>query len=387
MEPPRLLIAVTSPMSGLFFQGQLAWLQAQGFEVHFLCAPGQPAEAIVAGQHAIFHPVAMRRGLSPWNDLASLWRIVRVLRRVRPHLVNAGTPKAGMLVMLAAWLCRVPVRIYTIHGLRFETVTGPVRALLVTIERVVCRLANRVICVGPGLRGLVLAHRLCPAAKVAVPAAGSANGIDLEAFARPAWLPSGLALRSALGIPGDAPVVGFVGRLVRDKGVGELVQAWRGLRERFPAVHLLIVGDVETGDPVLGDDHETLRTDPRVHITGFISEVRPAYAAMQMLVLPTYREGLPTVLLEAGAMGLPAVASDIPGCRDVITDGMTGALVAIHDARALENALARYLSEPEFAAGHGAAARRQVTSLFAREVVWRAWSECYRAAVASWTRR
>jgi glycosyltransferase involved in cell wall biosynthesis len=387
MERPRLLIAVTSPMSAGFFQGQLAWLREQGFDVHFLSAPGQPAQDIAGTQQAVFHPVPMERNISPWRDLRSLWRIIRVLRQVRPHLVNAGTPKAGMLVMLAAWLCRVPVRIYTVHGLRFETVTGPLLSMLITIERMVCACATQVLCVGPGLRGLVLKHRLCAAAKVTVPANGSANGIDLEAFHRPAWIDQGLALRRTYAIPADAPIIGFVGRLVRDKGIAELTRAWRSLREKHPTAHLLIVGDVESGDPVSAADQAALRADTRVHITGFVSEVRPAYAAMQVLVLPTYREGLPTVLLEAGAMSLPAVASDIPGCRDVIIDGTTGTLVEVGDDQRLCQALACYLADASLRDRHAAAACLRIEQCFARSLVWCALGSIYRDAVASRTCR
>jgi glycosyltransferase involved in cell wall biosynthesis len=377
MERPRLLIAVTSPMSAGFFRGQLAWLKAQGFEVHFLCAPGQPAGSIAADEGATFHGIAIERNISPWRDLRSLWRIVRLLRRVRPDVVNAGTPKAGLLVTLAAWLCRVPVRIYTVHGLRFETVRGPLRGVLVTIERLVCACATQVLCVGPGLRGLVLEHRLCSAAKATVPAHGSANGIDLAAFERSAWEDAGRTLRQTHGIPADAAVIGFVGRLVRDKGIAELVQAWARLRREFPAAHLLIVGDVETGDPVAAGDAAILRQDPRVHITGFVTEVRPAYAAMQVLVLPTYREGLPTVLLEAGAMEVPAVASDIPGCRDVVMDGGTGRLVPVGDAAALYAGVEEYLDSPHLGREHGAAARRWMQERFDRAVVWQWYGEFY----------
>jgi glycosyltransferase involved in cell wall biosynthesis len=380
MERPRLLIAVTSPLSGVFFHGQLAWLRDQGFEVHFLCSPGAPAEDIVRQQGAEFHAVEMHRGISPWRDLRSLWRLVGVLRRVRPAIVNAGTPKAGMLVILAACLCRVPVRIYTIHGLRFETVRGPLRSVLVLIERAVCALATRVLCVGPGLRGLVLRHRLCAAAKATVPGAGSANGIDLEAFAAGPWVEAGGTLRLAHGIPADAPVIGFVGRLVRDKGIAELVQAWRGLRQRHPSAHLLVVGEVEAGDPVAAADRAALLADGRVHITGFVAEVRPAYAAMQVLVLPTYREGLPTVLLEAGSMGLPVVASSIPGCRDVVADGETGILVPVADAPALEAGLERYLADAALRHRHGHAARARMERDFSRLVVWRSLGEVYRTA-------
>lgn len=378
MKRPRLLIAVTSPMSGLFFKGQLAWLRDQGFEVHFLCSPGQPAEDIVASQCVNFHPVPMERGISPWRDLRALWRVIGVLRRVRPQIVNAGTPKAGMLVMLAAWFCAVPTRIYTIHGLRFETVNGLLGWLLFVLEKVSCTMATHVVCVGPGLHSLVRQYRLCSENKTRVLGPGTANGIDLNIFSPTATtVESGVALRARLGISPDALVIGFVGRLVRDKGMEELILAWRELRQRFSTAVLLLVGDHEAGDPIAASERALLASDERVYQIAFTSEVITCYAAMDLLVLPSYREGLPTVLLEAAAMELPVVATRIPGCSDVVEDEKTGFLVPLRDTHALINAIARYLADPTLRVAHGKAARASVSEKFDRYKIWNAIGKFY----------
>lgn len=378
MDRPKLLIAVTSPMSGLFFQGQLAWLRDQGFEVHFLCSPGQPAESIVASQDVKFHPVTMERGISPWRDLRALWRIVGVLWRVRPQIVNAGTPKAGMLVMLAACFCVIPVRIYTIHGLRFETVKGPLRWLLFVLDKFSCKMATHVVCVGPGLRLLALRHHLCPEKKLRVIGPGTANGIDLKTFSQSAIsIASGAMLRKRLGILPDALVIGFVGRLVRDKGIAELTVAWRELRQQFPTAVLLLIGDHEAGDPIVESDRALLANDVRVLHMAFTSEIINCYAAMDLLVLPSYREGLPTVLLEAAAMELPVVATRIPGCGDVVEDEKTGLLVPLCDAHALTKAIARYLANPKLRAVHGQAARASVSEKFDRYIIWKSVGKFY----------
>ena len=381
MKRPRLLIAVTSPMSAGFFHGQLAWLREVGYEVHFLCGPGQPADTIVPAQGAIYHTVPLERGIAPWRDVWSLWQVMGVLRRVRPDIINAGTPKAGMLVLLAAWLCQVPVSIYTIHGLRFETVRGPLRSLLISIERMVCAAATQVLCVSGSLRKVVLQYRLAGAGKVAVLANGSINGIDTDGFIRAQWLDAGRDLRRSLDIPLEAPVIGFVGRAVRDKGIRELVAAWAEVQAQIPSVHLLIVGDVESGDRITQEDERTLRSDPRVHITGFVTEVRPAYAAMEVLVLPTYREGLGLVLLEAGAMELPVVASDIPGCRDAVVAGVTGVLVPVRDSPALAAAILAYLNDPPLRTDHGLAGSQYVRRRFTRRLVWQSLADYYQDIV------
>jgi glycosyltransferase involved in cell wall biosynthesis len=382
MQRSRLLIAVTSPKSAVFFTGQLAKLREAGFDVHFLCSPGPEAEAMASDQQAAFHPVPLSRAISPWRDLKALLQVMGILRRLAPTVVNTGTPKAGLVVMLAAWCCRVPIRIYTVHGLRFETVRGPLRSLLVTIERIVCTMATEVLCVSASLRDDVIGHRLATAAKVRLLGKGSVNGIDVAGSGRMAWDQAGRAMRAGHGIPPEAVVIGFVGRLVRDKGLHELAQAWRSLRQAHADAHLLIVGGGEEEDPMAYDDEAALRADVRVHFTGHLREVRPAYAAMDVLALPSYREGLGLALLEAGAMEIPAVASDISGCRDAVMDGVTGMLVPARNAEALAHALGAYLDDAGLRARHGAAAARFVAENFARDQVWQGLAGYYQDLLA-----
>lgn len=378
MHAPRLLIAVTSPLSVMFYQGQLAWLRSQGFEVHFLCAPSPQAREAVEAQGATFHAVEMERGIAPWADLRSLFRIARLLLHLRPAIINTGTPKAGLLVMVAAALVGVRARIYTIHGLRLETFTGVKRRIFMTIERVVCALATDVLCVSHSLSERVGELALCPRGKSAVAAGGSVNGIAVERFARARWAEAGRALRVEKGIAADALVIGFVGRFVRDKGMRELAQVWAWIRERHPTAHLLMVGDLEQGNPPDPEDYRRLQADGRVHWTGFLSDICHCYAAMDVLLFPSYREGLSVTLLEAAAMEVPAVASDIPGCRDAVVPGRTGMLVPVHAVEELCAAVGRYLADADLRRSHGQAAREFLVGNFSQPQVWQALSAFYR---------
>lgn len=378
MHAPRLLIAVTSPLSVMFYKGQLAWLRSQGFEVHFLCAPSAQAREAVEAQGATFHAVEMERSIAPWADLRSLFQIARLLIRLRPAIINTGTPKAGLLVMIAAALVGVRARVYTIHGLRLETFTGIKRRIFMFIERVVCGLATDVLCVSRGLRDRVSELALCPRGKSSVAAGGSVNGIPVERFARERWAEAGRTLRTANGIAADALVIGFVGRFVRDKGMRELAQVWSWIRERHPTAHLLMVGDLEQGDPPDPADYRRLQADERVHWTGFLSEIYHCYAAMDLLLFPSYREGLSITLLEAAAMEVPAVASDIPGCRDAVVSRQTGVLVPVHDVEGLRSAVTHYLSDLTLRRRHGQAARAYLVENFSQPQVWQALSTYYR---------
>jgi glycosyltransferase involved in cell wall biosynthesis len=362
----------------MFYQGQLAWLRSQGFEVHFLCTPSDQAREAVEAQGATFHAVPMERAIAPWADLCSLFQIARLLIRLRPAMINTGTPKAGLLVMVAAALVGIRARIYTIHGLRLETFTGLKRRVFMFIERVVCTLATDVLCVSHSLRARVGELGLCPRRKSAVAAGGSVNGIDVERFTRSRWAEEGRALRTVHGIAADAPVIGFVGRFVRDKGMRELAQVWSFIRDRHPTAHLLMVGDLDQGDPPDAEDYRRLRADERVHWTGFLAEVYHCYAAMDLLLFPSYREGLSVTLLEAAAMEVPAVASDIPGCCDAVESGQTGVLVPVHDVEGFRAAISRYLTDPALRRRHGQAARVFLIQRFSRPQVWQALSAYYR---------
>jgi glycosyltransferase involved in cell wall biosynthesis len=370
----RLLHLTTIPMSLTFLRGQPAYMAARGMEVQALSSPDPALLAFGEAEGVPVHGVRMLRRISPLQDLGALARVVRVLRRVRPHIVHAHTPKGGLLGMLAAWQARVPVRIYHMRGLPMATAMGKRRALLRTTERASCALAHRVFCVSHSLRDVAVAEGLCPPEKITVPGGGSGQGVDAAGRFDPARLPEGTrtAVRAGFGIPADAPVVGFIGRVVRDKGVGELAEAWGRLRADFPDARLLVVGPFEPQDPLAPAVEAALRNDPRVVLAGEDWDTPRLYAAMDVVVLPSYREGFPNVPLEAAAMELPVVATRVPGCVDAVADGETGTLVPARDGSALETALRAYLADAALRRVHGRAGRARVMRAFRRELVWEA---------------
>ena len=317
------------------------------------------------------HTVRMTREITPLQDAVALFRLWRLLREVQPDLVHAHTPKAGLLAMLAALFARTPARIYHLHGLPLATATGARRILLMLAERTTCLIAQRVIAVSPSLRATALAERLCPPEKIAVIAGGSANGVDASRF-RPQPEAVRLAARAQHGIPPDAIVVGFVGRLAREKGLGELATAWAALREEVPALHLLVVGDAERHEAVPAHVTAALEADPRVHCTGLDLDTPRLYAAMDVVALPSYREGFSSVALETAAMALPIVATRVGGCVEAVLDGVTGTLVPARDPAALRKALLRYAGDALLRARHGQAARRRVLAEFSQERIWEA---------------
>jgi len=379
---PLLIHIATVPDSLVFLSGQPAYMRARGLDTIVITSPGPALDAFGAREGVRTFGVPMSRAITPRADALALASLAQRLRALRPDIVHSHTPKGGLLGTTAAFLARVPARIYHMRGLRFAAMPdGPKRTVLVNAERVSCALATRVLCVSHSLREVALRERLTRAAKIAALGSGSGQGVDATGRFDPASLPPNMRadVRAELGVPADALVLGFVGRIVRDKGIGELVAAWRTLRERFPTVHLLVVGPFEDEDPIASNDRAALERDPRVHLTGFRRDTERFYSAMDLVTLPSYREGFPNVPLEAASMRLPVVSTLVPGCKDAVADGVTGTLVAAGDASALQNALARYLDSAERRAAHGTAGRERVLREFRRELVWEGIARAYDA--------
>ena len=266
----------------------------------------------------------------------------------------------------------MPIRIYHLRGLPLATAVGKTRILLRATETLSCALADEVVCVGSSLREEVVGEGLCPAEKISVLANGSSNGVDAEERFSPARRPASERedVRRIHGISADSSVVLFVGRLVRDKGIVELADAWAKIRRNHPDAHLLLAGPVEARDSVPQATLDQLHDDPRVHRLGFVEETAALYNAADLVVLPTHREGFPNVPLEAAAMERPVVATRVTGCVDAVSDGETGTLVPAGSSTALADAISRYLRQPELAVQHGKAGRVRVLADFQPKPIW-----------------
>lgn len=379
---PHLVVLVTHALTArLLLAGQLRHLSENGFRVTLVTSPGPDLVGVAEREGVEVRTLPMERELSPVRDLLSWLKLLRLLRCPRPDLVDAGTPKAGLLGMLAARIAGVPVRIYTLRGLRLETARGVKRRLLLRSERLACASAHRVLCVSESLRRRAVDLELVDETKTAVPGAGSSNGVDVERFEAAAANGEGsCCLRRKLGLPEGAPVVGFVGRFTRDKGIPELAAAFDRVTEELPEARLLLLGDFETGDPVTRELADRLRRDPRIVLPGFVRDTAPYYPLMDVLAFPSHREGFPNAPLEAAAAGVPTVGSRATGVVDAVVDGETGTLVPVGDAEALAAALLRSLQDPDLRRRHGEAARERVRRDFRREAVWRAWERSIRGA-------
>jgi len=378
---PKLVYVISTAKCLFFFRDSIADLCSSGFDVSVISSPGPGKEAIHADGASVFD-VSINREISPLQDIVSLWRLWNLLRRIRPDITNVATPKGGLLGGLAAAFAGVPHRIYTLHGLRLETTQGLKHRLLWCTEWLACKCAHQVYCVSNSLLDLAIELKLVGPEKAFVVSNGTAIGIECEQYApTPERKEAARELRSRLGIDSKALVVGFVGRLTRDKGISELYEAFSLLRAKFTDLRLLLVGDFETGDPVPPEIQARIDADPLVIQTGWISDTAPYYHLMDVCVLPTYREGFPGVPLEAQASGIPVVTTHATGARDSVVDGITGFAIPVGDAKALASAIAPLLGDAELRRRMGDAGRDWVARTFDRRVVLAELKKLYIEAV------
>jgi glycosyltransferase involved in cell wall biosynthesis len=371
-RPTRFLLMATAPQAVvLFLTRQIFFLVSNGFEVHTIASPGiecVPGHTPLPSTH---HSLPMERTIHPIADFVALLKLCRLMRRIKPDIVQTHTPKAGLLGMIAATMARVPVRIYTINGLPLFTQKGIGWLLVAAADWLACSLATEVICPSRCLRRFIVNNGFCRREKARTLGDGGFPGVDPDKY-RPGKkaLDDRVNLRQRNNIPVDALVFGFVGRIVPDKGVAELVRAWAKLREEFPQSYLLLCGHFEAVHPLPPELVEQLKSDSRVRLIGWTTDMPPVYAAIDICILPTYREAISGVVLEAAAMEVPVVTTRVPGSVDAICKGRTGLSVPAKDSEALADAVRRLAVNPQLCRAMGTAARKFVAERFSHQRIF-----------------
>jgi glycosyltransferase involved in cell wall biosynthesis len=372
MERKKLIRITTVPMSlHYLLRGQLAFMQANGFEVLAVSADGNERQAIL--DDGIDHTIIpFTRKITPLQDIRCLFMLIVLFRKVRPDIVHTHTPKAGLLGMLAAWICRVPVRMHTVAGLPVMEAKGVKRWVLIMTERITCYCASRVYPNSLRLLHYMKEQLTISNCQLTIIGKGSSNGIDTTHYSLTDSLrEQGKAIRQQYSIPDNALVFGFVGRIVRDKGIGELIEAFRKIREVRADSYLLLVGPLEQDlDPLSKEDLDFLQSGDQVIMAGFKNDVRPWLVAMDVFVFPSYREGFPNVVMQAACLAIPCIVSDINGCNEILQQEETGLLVPPKNSDALFAAMNRLADDEVLRNTFAVKAREFVVEHFDQQYVW-----------------
>ena len=358
-------------------RGQLSYLKSKGFDVDVVCEADSRAKEASMQEGVMYYPVDIIRESAPINDIKSFYQLFHIMKKNKYDAVNCSTKKGGFLGVLAAKLAGGTRCIYVIRGLTLEKTNYIKMKILLLIEKVICTIADRVVFLSKSNKELFIKKRICSDAKSVILGGGSINGIDTEFFKKnDINMLKGIILKKKYNIPENAYVFGFVGRLVIEKGIKELVMAWEELRATFTNIHLLMIAPPEI-EAVIIEFISRLQMDSNVHFTGFLSNPVSGYAAMDCLLLPSYGEGLSNVIIEAGAMEVPAIATNVLGCTDVVVHNQTGILVEAKNHQALANAMQMMLASPKVTQVLGKNARERYTDLFQQQVIWTGYENLY----------
>lgn len=380
----KLIRITTVPLSlKVLLKGQLRFMASNGFDVKGVSSEGEELREVHENEGIAVEAITMSRKITPFQDLKSLWEMWNFLRKEKPQIVHTHTPKAGIIGMLAARLAGVPHRLHTVAGLPLMEATGTKRKILNFVEKLTYSSATRVYPNSKGLYDFILQNNFTQSNKLKIIANGSSNGID-TAFFSPDQVTEieRVTLKEKLNIQPDDFVFVFVGRIVSDKGINELIKAFSQLQEvenNEPTdIKLLLVGGLENDlDPLNPETLAEINQNKDIISVGFQQDVRSFFAIADALVFPSYREGFPNVVMQAGAMGLPSIVSDINGCNEIIIEGENGLIIPPKNVEKLKEKILTLAKDKNLYTKLKGNSRRMIENRYEQSVVWNALLEEY----------
>ena len=385
----KLIRITTVPLSlKVLLKGQLRFMASNGFDVKGVSSEGEELREVHENEGIAVEAITMSRKITPFQDLKSLWEMWNFLRKEKPQIVHTHTPKAGIIGMLAARLAGVPHRLHTVAGLPLMEATGTKRKILNFVERLTYSSATRVYPNSKGLYDFILQNNFTQSNKLKIIANGSSNGIDTTFFSPDQVTEiERVTLREKLSIQPDDFVFVFVGRIVSDKGINELIKAFSELQtvENKPTgIKLLLVGGLENDlDPLNPETLAEINQNKDIISVGFQRDVRSFFAIADALVFPSYREGFPNVVMQAGAMGLPSIVSDINGCNEIIIEGENGLIIPPKNVEKLKEKMLTLAKDKNLYTKLKGNSRRMIENRYEQSVVWNALLEEYEGLLQS----
>ena len=386
----KLIRITTVPLSlKVLLKGQLRFMASNGFDVKGVSSEGKELREVHENEGIAVEAITMSRKITPFQDLKSLWEMWNFLRKEKPQIVHTHTPKAGIIGMLAARLAGVPHRLHTVAGLPLMEATGTKRKILNFVEKLTYSSATRVYPNSKGLYDFILQNNFTQSNKLKIIANGSSNGINTTFFSSEQVTETErVTLREKLNIQPDDFVFVFVGRIVSDKGINELIKAFSELQaaeNNEPAgIKLLLVGGLENDlDPLNPETLAEINQNKDIISVGFQQDVRSFFAIADALVFPSYREGFPNVVMQAGAMGLPSIVSDINGCNEIIIEGENGLIIPSKNVEKLKEKMLTLAKDKNLYTKLKGNSRRMIENRYEQSVVWNALLEEYEGLLQS----
>lgn len=369
----KLIRITTVPQSlrGLL-RGQLKFMSQNGYQVLGVSSPGDALKDVAVNEGVNTVAIEMTRTISPLKDVKALLQLIQLFRREKPQIVHTHTPKAGLLGMMAAKIAGVPYRLHTVAGMPLTVATGTKRQLLNQMEKLTYTCATKVYPNSYGLEKIILEEKFTNPTKLKVIGKGSSNGIDTSQF-NPALVSEETKkeIRKDLSIKNDDFVFLFVGRVVRDKGINELVQAFTNLYSKNSNTHLILVGSFERHlDPLKPETENLINNHSNIHAVGYKTNVIDYFAMANTLTFPSYREGFPNVVMQAAAMQLNCIVSDINGCNEIIKNGENGWIVPVKNSTKLEEQMQWCLYNQKRSEEMGLKSREIMVSDYERSYMW-----------------
>jgi glycosyltransferase involved in cell wall biosynthesis len=375
----KLIRITTVPLSlDKLLSGQLKYMN-DFFEVTAVSSENEYLKKIGIKECIKTFPIEMSRKITPIQDVIAVVKLFLFLKKEKPLIVHSHTPKAGILAMIASKCAGVPIRLHTVAGLPLLETKGLKRTVLESIEKLTYSCATRVYPNSKGLYDFIVANNFTKQRKLKIINNGSSNGINTKHFSPDQVSKSQIqTMKTTLGIQADDFVFVFVGRLVGDKGVNEMVQAFKKIIQKKSNVKLLLVGMFESDlDPLDQSTQEEINTNKNILFVGYQNDIKPYLAVSKALVLASYREGFPNVVLQAGAMGLPSIVTNINGCNEIIIEEKNGTIIPVKNSEAIENAVLKMMQQKDFFAAIQSNARQMITSRYEQKAMWEAILEEY----------
>lgn len=372
----KLIRITTVPLSlKILLKGQHRFM-SEHFDVIGVSSPGKELDEVKNDEGIDVIAIDMSRKITPIKDIKSLWSTYKLLKREKPQIVHTHTPKAGIVGMLAARMAGVPHRLHTVAGLPLMEATGLKRKVLDFVEKLTYASATKVYPNSKGLSDYIIEYKYTDIYKLKVIGNGSSNGIDTSFFSpQQVSEDQKTLLKEQLKIKYTDFVFVFVGRLVGDKGINELIKAFSALnnQENQQRSKLLLVGSLEQElDPLYSDTLKEIENNPNIISVGFQKDVRPYFAISDALVFPSYREGFPNVVMQAGAMELPSIVSDINGCNEIIVENQNGVIVPVKDSERLTEEMEKMIMDKDYYQALKMNARPMIEDRFEQSVIWNA---------------